>query len=130
MPCEHNAEGLARFVERHKLDERMRVRELLEALRAKRVALRGRHVGASCSDLAGTYRARSRIAESHGKYELAAEMKNFASACESNTGQTCTVWVFSGEESSFIAFEFEPSAAVAWCAKLHGPIERHRESAA
>jgi|JI10StandDraft_1071094.scaffolds.fasta_scaffold255807_3 hypothetical protein len=130
MPREHNAEGLDRFVERHELDERTRVRELLEALRTKRVALHARHVGASCSELTGTYRVRSRIAESQGKHELAAEMENFASACEASTGQTCTVWVFSGEESSFIAFEFEPSAAVAWCAKLPGPIERHPESAA
>jgi len=130
MHSESIAQAFAGFLERHEFDQNERVREMCEAIRTGKVELRAHHADGSCSELASTYRTRSQIVATQGRGELAAEMKRFALECEASADQTCTIWVTSGATFSYLAFEFEPSRAVAWCAKLPGPIANQPESAA
>ena len=111
------------FLTRHAASFIPEVAELDAAISANAVSLRSVSEGASSAQLASTYSIRSHIAERAGKDALAAKHKELSIRCQANGEGPCTIWLFSGTEYSYAAFELQPSGAIAGCYRFNGPLE-------
>jgi hypothetical protein len=106
------------------------VKQLVAAINADEVILLSLSENASSRDLSGIYALRSRMAKQDGREELAAKHAGLSVLCERNGEDRCVIWIFSGQEYSYAAFELQPSKAIAGCYRFDGPLTEESASAA